>query len=145
MKTSTKDAYVEVLFIIDLLDDEHKNKIPNKVREFFENNKSQNYQVNIDSSTPLEQQNLLPETVDILAMLKLNYWCTSEEEKEKLMDLLNENERKYQKELEEKYNSDNLFKDKSSKVEDTLAMVEYKESFFTRFINGLKRIFGFKK
>ena len=124
MKISTKNAYAEVISIIDLLDDELKNKIPNKLRDFFENNKNQNYQVNIDSSISLEQQNLLPETVDILAMLKLNYWCVNEEEKKELMNLLNENEKNYQKELEEKYNIDNLFKNKESKMENRVDMVE---------------------
>lgn len=139
MKISTKNAYAEVISIIDLLDDELKNKIPNKLRDFFENNKNQNYQVNIDSSISLEQQNLLPETVDILAMLKLNYWCVNEEEKKELMNLLNENEKNYQKELEEKYNIDNLFKNKESKMENRVAMVEYKETFLSRVLNSIKR------
>ncbi len=145
MKISTKNAYAEVISIIDLLDDELKNKIPNKLRDFFENNKNQNYQVNIDSSISLEQQNLLPETVDILAMLKLNYWCVNEEEKKELMNLLNENEKNYQKELEEKYNIDNLFKNKESKMENRVAMVEYKETFLSRVLNSIKRFFGLKK
>ena len=99
MKAKTKDAYVEVLGILDLLDEEQKNRIPKKLKEFFENNKNQDYQVKIDSNIPLEEQNLLQETVDILAMLKLNYWCTNEKEKEGLLNLLNENEKKYQEEL----------------------------------------------
>ena len=115
MKAKTKDAYVEVLGILDLLDEEQKNRIPKKLKEFFENNKNQDYQVNIDSNIPLEEQNLLQETVDILAMLKLNYWCTNEKEKEGLLNLLNENEKKYQEELRKKYNPNNLFKDKESK------------------------------
>ena len=50
MKAKTKDAYVEVLGILDLLDEEQKNRIPKKLKEFFENNKNQDYQVNIDSN-----------------------------------------------------------------------------------------------
>ena len=38
MKSKTKDAYVEVLGILNLLEDEHKNKIPKRLKEFFENN-----------------------------------------------------------------------------------------------------------
>ena len=134
MKAKTKDAYVEVLGILDLLDEEQKNRIPKKLKEFFENNKNQDYQVNIDSNIPLEEQNLLQETVDILAMLKLNYWCTNEKEKEGLLNLLNENEKKYQEELRKKYNPNNLFKDKESKrviyTNEELSIVKYKESIF---------------
>ena len=53
MKAKTKDAYVEVLGILDLLDEEQKNRIPKKLKEFFENNKNQDYQVNIDSNKML--------------------------------------------------------------------------------------------
>ena len=139
-----KDAYVEVLGILDLLDEEQKNRIPKKLKEFFENNKNQDYQVNIDSNIPLEEQNLLQETVDILAMLKLNYWCTNEKEKEGLLNLLNENEKKYQEELRKKYNPNNLFKDKESKrviyTNEELSIVKYKESIFKRIKDWLKRI-----
>ena len=144
MTAKTKDAYVEVLGILDLLDEEQKNRIPKKLKEFFENNKNQDYQVNIDSNIPLEEQNLLQETVDILAMLKLNYWCTNEKEKEGLLNLLNENEKKYQEELRKKYNPNNLFKDKESKrviyTNEELSIVKYKESIFKRIKDWLKRI-----
>ena len=144
MKAKTKDAYVEVLGILALLDEEQKNRIPKKLKEFFENNKNQDYQVNIDSNIPLEEQNLLQETVDILAMLKLNYWCTNEKEKEGLFNLLNENEKKYQEELRKKYNPNNLFKDKESKrviyTNEELSIVKYKESIFKRIKDWLKRI-----
>ena len=144
MKAKTKDAYVEVLGILDLLDEEQKNRIPKKLKEFFENNKNQDYQVNIDSNIPLEEQNLLQETLDILAMLKLNYWCTNEKEKEGLLNLLNENEKKYQEELRKKYNPNNLFKDKESKrviyTNEELSIVKYKESIFKRIKDWLKRI-----
>ena len=144
MKAKTKDAYVEVLGILDLLDEEQKNRIPKKLKEFFENNKNQDYQVNIDSNIPLEEQNLLQETVDILAMLKLNYWCTNEKEKEGLLNLLNENEKKYQEELRKKYNPNNLFKDKESKrviyTNEELSIVKYKVSIFKRIKDWLKRI-----
>ena len=135
---------MEVLGILDLLDEEQKNRIPKKLKEFFENNKNQDYQVNIDSNIPLEEQNLLQETVDILAMLKLNYWCTNEKEKEGLLNLLNENEKKYQEELRKKYNQNNLFKDKESKrviyTNEELSIVKYKESIFKRIKDWLKRI-----
>ena len=147
MKAKTKDAYVEVLGILDLLDEEQKNRIPKKLKEFFENNKNQDYQVNIDSNIPLEEQNLLQETVDILAMLKLNYWCTNEKEKEGLLNLLNENEKKYQEELRKKYNPNNLFKDKESKrviyTNEELSIVKYKESIFKRIKDWLKTNFIF--
>lgn len=62
-------------------------------------------------------------------MLNLQYWCKYENEKERLKSVYAENERKYQDELREKYNPDNLFKNKQRVVEEKFektAMVEYK-------------------
>ena len=62
-------------------------------------------------------------------MLNLQYWCKDENEKERLKSIYAENERKYQNELREKYNPDNLFKNKQRVVEEKFektAMVEYK-------------------
>lgn len=62
-------------------------------------------------------------------MLNLQYWCKAENEKERLKSVYAENERKYQDELREKYNPDNLFKNKQRVVEEKFektAMVEYK-------------------
>lgn len=62
-------------------------------------------------------------------MLNLQYWYKDENEKERLKSVYAENERKYQDELREKYNPDNLFKNKQRVVEEKFektAMVEYK-------------------
>ena len=144
MKTNTKDAYVEVLSIIDLLEENQKNKIPKKIKDFFEDNKNKNYQANIVPDIPLEEQDLLQETIDILAMLKLNYWCTNEE-KEELLDLLNENEKKYQEELLEKYNPDNLFKKREETkvvLSEEVSLIEYKKhTLFDKIKMFVKNMF----
>ena len=144
MKTNTKDAYVEVLSIIDLLEENQKNKIPKKIKDFFEDNKNKNYQANIVPDIPLEEQDLLQETIDILAMLKLNYWCTNEE-KEELLDLLNENEKKYQEELLGKYNPDNLFKRREETkvvLSEEVSLIEYKKhTLFDKIKMFVKNMF----
>ena len=57
--------------------------------------------------------------------------------KERFKNKLKENEIEYQTELREKYNPDNLFKDKvkASARETTMSMVDYKESIFTKLKN----------
>lgn len=58
-----------------------------------------------------------------------------------------DNEIEYQKQLNEVYNTENLFKKKNQVknvediVENQVAMVEYKESLFKKFINKIKSIF----
>lgn len=45
-------------------------------------------------------------------MICLNYWCITDEQKEKFKSHLTENEMKFQEEMRRKYNPDNLFKNK---------------------------------
>ena len=114
-------AYSEVYEILNLLEDEYKERVPKEVIEFFEQERDKEYNPIIDVNIPLEKQNLKRKTMVVLAILNLNYWCDSEEEKQAILDNFAENEKKKQlaeKELAEKYNPDNLFK-KRNKIEDT--------------------------
>lgn len=53
-------------------------------------------------------------------MLNLNYWCEDEKEKQDLIAIYSENDRKKEEELREKYNPDKLFKKKETeqKIEE---------------------------
>ena len=128
-------AYSEICEILNLLEEEYVDRIPQKVRNFFEEERDKEYKPIIDVNIELDKQNLQRETIVLLAILNLNYWCDSEEEKQEILRSFSDNEilrLKEQKELYEKYNSDNLFKDKNAIKEDvgatdSLSMVEYKK------------------
>ena len=105
-----REAYVEVLEILKHMDKNYVAKIPRDLRKFFERNASKEYKFHIDLSIPLEQHELKEITISILAMLNLNYWCESEEHRQELLKKYHENDLKYQEELRQKYNTDNLFK-----------------------------------
>ena len=100
-----KKAFSEIDMILNLIDSEMKNKVSADFIKFIKEEKDNEYKPNIKQDIPLEEQNILPETIDILALLKLNYWC-NEEEKKELLELLNKNEQKFQKEAKEKYDID---------------------------------------
>lgn len=142
-------AYAEVDEILNLLEDEYVNKIPKKVRNFFKEEKINDYKPEIDVEIPLTEQNLKRETMVILAILNLNYWCESESEKQQFLNELAENE-KEKKELEEKYNPDNLFKNKKhDSIEATykgttenLSLAQYKKpSLYKRILEKITRFF----
>lgn len=132
-------AYTEVYSILSFVDEYYINKISSKFIEYIYYKKDNNYTPDIDMSIPLENQKLMQETVNILAMIKYNYWCENEKEKQELLTILNENEEKYQAELREKYNPEDLFK-KQENIEHT-ELVPYKENIFRRMINKIKNIF----
>ena len=107
------------------------------------------YKPTIDVNTPLIQQNLKRETIVLLAILNINYWCENEEEKQFFLNELAKNEDE-KKKLEEKYNPDNLFKNKNNNdisidkiVEpQNISMVEYKkQGIFKRILDKITRFF----
>lgn len=141
----TRQAYSEIDEFIGLLTPDEQNQIPQKLRDFFKEQKDKEYVKNINPNIPIKEQNLLEETLALIAMLNLQYWCKDEQEKERLKSIYAENERKYQDELREKYNSDNLFKNKQKVVEEKneeTAMIEYEEdSIFTKIKKIILNIF----
>lgn len=151
MKQSTMEAYAEVDTILNLMDEKYVREIPEKLRELFKNKKAKDYSKNIVDNIPLKEQNLNKETLSILAVLNYNYWCKDEKRKKELWDIYSENERKYQQELREKYNPDDLFKKRNPEksLNDTSkeesAIIEYKESIFKKIINKIKSMFHINK
>ena len=132
-------AYAEVYSILNFVDEYYVSKISSKFIEYMYHKKDDNYVPDIDMTIPLEEQKLQEDTVNILAMIKYNYWCENEQEKQELIDILNKNEEKYQSELREKYNPDDIFK--KSEKNGNAQLVKYKESFFKRIIAKIKNIF----
>jgi len=139
------EAIVEVLDILYNSEDSIEEKIPKELIEFWQNNKSTTYKPNLDHSKSLNEMNLKNKTKSLITMIYLNYLC-DDVEKEKIQLILKNNEEKHQKELKEKYNSDNLFKKnphesvvKENVFESNAQIIEYKENMFKRIINKIKK------
>ncbi len=139
-------AYTEINCLLRYFPKQYIKKLPNKLIELIDRNSNKKYEINIDYKLGLDKQNLSKKAYDLLSVLKYNYWST-EEEKEQIRQKLNQNEILFQKELSEKYNTVNLFKNKTKEIEtietkkENVAMVEYKESIFTILFNFIKNIF----
>ena len=103
--------------------------------------KDKEYKKQIDSEIPIKDQNLKSETLAIIAMLNLQYWCEDEQEKERLKKVYAQNEKTYQEDLQIKFNPDNIFKNRQNISSDfnntdtkTTAMIEFKEKNFLQKI-----------
>ena len=139
-------AYSEVCTILNMLEGEYRERVPRKIIDFFEEERDKEYNPIIDVNIPLEKQNLRRKTIVLLAILNLNYWCDSEEEKQEILDSFAKNEelkRLKEKELTENYNINNLF----NKIENTenkteVSLIEYKEqNFIQKIISKIKSLF----
>lgn len=109
-------AMAETLHYLKGISQDDINKIPDNFITFLKNNASQNYECKFDYTRPLKELNLKNETRGLIAMICLNYWCETEEQKDAFREHLNKNEKQYQEELRKKYNPDDIFHKKTSSV-----------------------------
>lgn len=132
--------------VLNYLSTENLEKIPEEIRNGIKEQKDKEYIWKYDESKVLKEQGLDRRTVALLSYLNMEY-LLNKEQKEYMETIHKINEQKIQKENQSKYNQDSLFNNKKSIKNqeeirnESVAMVEYKESFLKRMINKIKRIF----
>lgn len=151
MNIKTKEIYSEVYQVLNLLGNDYIDKLPTSLINMLKEKREINYNPEYTDAIPLNEQNIKKETMAIIALLYLNYWCEDENEKLEIKQILKSNEDRYQLELRKRYNLDNIFKNyeqESKKVEadidDETSMIPYKKSIFKKIINKLKSAFHIK-
>ena len=97
MNKVLSNSYTEVSYILNILGDNYKNKIPKKILECIYNNKNDNYKFNID--TNIQETNISRNALIIISIFNLKYWENDENEKEKLRKIYNMNEQIFQKKI----------------------------------------------
>lgn len=121
------DVAKETICILNYFDKSFISKIPvnflNEIRNLAEKS---SITVKIDKDKKLKDQNILEKTKDLISLIYYSYIATKEE-KEELIKIWNANELLYQRALEDKYNSNNLFK-KRKEEEDRHITIEGKEN-----------------
>lgn len=147
MNVETKEVYSEVYQVLNLLGTEYINKLPNSLFNMLKEKRDINYTPQYAEDIPLDEQNIKKETLAIIALLHLNYWCENEEEKAELKQLLSNNEIRYQQEIRDKYDPENVFKKRNAEnvVEKQTSLVEYKIPFLKRIISKIKNTIERKK
>lgn len=90
----TMMAYSEIWAIINILEDSYVLRIPHQVKAFFEEERIKDYEPSIDVDIPLTEQNLQRKTIVLLALLNVNYWCDTEEEREVWLRKMAKNDHK---------------------------------------------------
>lgn len=146
MEKESQLAYAEVDAIINMLETEAVEKIPLKVREFFKNEKDKKYIPKFSENFfDIDNIELMRETICLLTILDINYWCETEEEKQLILNKLEDNDRIKEEELRERYNPDNIFKNKVNENinSESVALIEYKERSIIKRV--FDKIFRFLK
>lgn len=139
-----KNAFTEVYTILDYIEDEDYEKIPQNVLDVIEENMNVDYEYEMNEDVDIYKQPMLPETKAILFNFYRDYW-SSQEQSEKIKqiqsrELLQDDEQKKNKYDINVFNPSNI---QNIPVKDEEALTQRKqESFFMCIINKIKKIFG---
>ena len=121
---------VEVSVILKHLNKNEYDKIPKELIDRIEKNKDLEYIWNYNETKDLKNQNVSKDTIAILSYINMQY-LLNEDQKKFVQEIFSENQKEIENIKKEKYDTDNLFKNKKvegTKVQEEVhALVEYKE------------------
>ena len=136
MNNNYSKAYTEVLEIIKYFPEEEYSKIPKEKIDFYKKNMDKNYNFKINPEIDLSNQNISAEANAIIINLFTDFFAT-ENQKLKIKEILDSNQRKSDQLKREKYNPDNIFNKKQGVIndiveehnvkEENMAIVKYKK------------------
>lgn len=101
-----REAYSEVLEVLRHMNKIYVDKIPKKLIMFFYDNCSLDYEYRM--TKPIEEETLKEATIDILALLNLNYWSKISN-KEELIMRYSINEKDFQNQINLQLEQENKF------------------------------------
>lgn len=137
-------AFAEVYDIIKHSNKEIQQKIPKKFIHLLTTNMAENYKVNIDYDKSIsEQENIQHETKVMLGIIYRDFLCDVETKK-KLFEKDRKELEKIEKEKQEKYSYNNLFKKSQeyTPIPEDKQIIEYKkDTWYNRIWNKIKSIF----
>ena len=145
MKPEYREAFTEIYEIFKLMPQELLNKIPIKFYEMIKEERDTEYIANIKE--PLEKQKLKNETIIILGLIYREFLCSPEEKKrlqEKDAKQLQEIEKALEDEIRQKYNPDDIFKNKINKQrlqKEENALIVVEEKWYKKIFNIIKSLF----
>ncbi len=144
-KDNVRCAYKEIYEILKIFPKELVDRIPKYKLDYIKQNMDESYEYNITKEI-FDGKTMLDETAAILAILFRDYWAT-EKQKNKIINYHNTQREKIVNEIKEKYDPENVFKqrrieqEKIDEKKENLSVVEYKENIFKKLFNKIKEIF----
>lgn len=131
MDTTLKNAYAEVNLIIELLGEEYKAQIPQKILNLFNEKQNIDYRTNISKDIPIDKMEVSRTALIIISILNLKYWEKDETKKAELKSIYDKNERKFQEKINVYKQSDWLKTEKNEIVQEEnkqeKALIEQKD------------------
>ena len=145
MDSYTK-ACTEVTEMLAHLPESQYNLIPKEEIMYYKKNSDKSYNFILDPTIPLQEQKISKQANAIIISLFYKYFLNSKMQ-EQLEEVLKENEKIMEEEKRQKYNPDDLFKDRkyaeTVKIanDETKEMTCYKDKWITRWLNKIRNFF----
>ena len=141
LKKSLKETYE----IIQNSENKIIEKIPNNFLKFIEDNMDKNYNPKINFDDENWKNKINNDTKAILALIYRDY-IVDTEKRNKLIQEEKAQREIYEKELREKYNPDEIFKNRTVKEDEVInnnQLIEVKEApWYKKIIESILSIFG---
>lgn len=138
MENKSNQIYIEVYSILQLLGEEYINKLPKSLYSMIESNVIKNSPIKYNSLVEINENNVLKDSIDMIALFHLNYWCESQEEIKELNLLFKNNYIQNEAEKRERYNPNEIFKNKEIQ---TSIMVVTEKKWYEKIFELIKNIF----
>lgn len=140
-----RNAYTEVLEILNHVKIEDYNKIPKDVIDAMQVNSNIYYNFKYNKNIEFSEQKISEDAKYILAILFERYWAT-EVQKDKIKKYRKNKLQSLEKEKLTKYNYQDIFRNKGDKINNTpnnqnLIMIEYEENWIQKLIKKVRKIF----
>ena len=140
-------AYKEIIEILKYTKRSDVKKIPKEKITMWKTNMDEKWDFVVDTTKALEEQNILPETRAIMANIFYDYWAT-DYQKQRIDEKDKKNADIHEMQKREKYNPDNIFKNKQTKNIDDTDIVENmdltifeKDTWYKKLFKNLQNIF----
>ena len=147
------NVYSEVYSLLNALRPQYIKALPKKIYSLIEENRDKLYNPTYDLSIPMYKQNISKKGTAFICLLHYNYWCTSEEEKNRIDKVLKYNTEKVKEEYsdyEKMFNTnkpqiskENIIEDDSIENKNNVAIaVKKDDTIFRRIWKFVRNVSG---
>lgn len=137
-------SYTELIEILKYFSHEDLIKIPKETIQNYIKNKNKNYSFSYNPNLELEEQHISKLTLILLANLYIDYLATNDE-KEYIIKKDQQELEQLEKQKQEKYNIENIFKNRKKQTipnnETTSLLVLENKSITQKILEKIKKIF----